>query len=48
MRKPALVPVAARKAGLPAGSRDTASLEVVCLALVLAIVVLACRIVSLW
>jgi hypothetical protein len=48
MRKSALVPVAARKAALPAGSRDTAPLQVVCLALVLAVVVLACRIVSVW
>jgi hypothetical protein len=48
MRKRVLVPVAARKAVLSAGSRDTAPLQLVCLALVLAVVVLACRIVSIW
>jgi len=48
MRKPAAASVAARKASLPAGSRGDAPVEVVCLALVLALVVLAARIVSIW
>src|SRR5882724_628104 len=41
MRKPAAAPVAARKASVAARSRDEAPLEVVCLALVLALLALA-------
>jgi hypothetical protein len=48
MRKPAAAPVAARKAHLPAGGRDDASVELVCLALALALLALACRIASIW
>jgi len=48
MRKPAAAPVAARKASLPAGSRDNAAVEVVCMALAVALVVLAFRIASTW
>jgi len=48
MRKPAAAPVAARKASLPAGSRDNAAVEVVCMALAVALVVLAFRIASIW
>jgi hypothetical protein len=47
MRKPD-ASVAARKASLPAGSRDDAAVQLVCLALVLALVVLAARIASVW
>jgi hypothetical protein len=47
MRKPA-APVAASKASVPAGSRDDGPVEVVCLALVLALLALACRIASIW
>jgi hypothetical protein len=48
MRKPEAASVAERKASLAAGSRDTAPVEVVCLALMLALVVLALRIASIW
>jgi hypothetical protein len=48
MRKPAAASVAARKAPVPAGSRDDAPVELVCLALVLALLALACRIASIW
>jgi hypothetical protein len=48
MRKPEAASVAARKASLSAGNRDTAPLEVVCLALMLAVVVLALRIATVW
>jgi hypothetical protein len=48
MRKPAAAPVAASKAPLPAGSRDNAPVELVCLALVLALLALACRVASIW
>jgi hypothetical protein len=48
MRKPAAAPVAAGKASLPAGSRDNAPVELVCLALVLALLALACRIATIW
>jgi len=47
MRKPA-APVAASKASLPAGSLDIAAVELVCLALVLALLALACRVASIW
>ncbi len=49
MREPeAAASVAARKASLSAGSRDTAPVEVVCMALMLALVVLALRIATVW
>gem|GEM_PF-1037418 len=48
MRKPAAASVAARKASLPAGRRDDAPVEVVCVALVLALLALGSRIVSIW
>jgi len=48
MREPALAPVTARKAALPAADRADAPAEVVCVALALAVVVLACRIFSVW
>jgi len=48
MRKLAAAAVAAKKASLPVGSRDHAPLEVVCLALALAVLVLAARIASVW
>jgi hypothetical protein len=47
MRKPAAA-IAATKASLPAGSRNSAPEEVVCLALVVALVVLAARIACVW
>ena len=47
MRKPAAA-VAASKTSLPAGSRGNAPLELVCLALALAVVMLAFRIASIW
>src|SRR5258708_13771565 len=47
MRKPD-ASVAARKASLPAGSRDDAAVQLVCLALVLAPFLLAARIANLW
>jgi hypothetical protein len=48
MRKPDAASVAAAKASLPAGGRGDAPVQVVCIALALAIVVLAARIVSIW
>jgi hypothetical protein len=48
MRKPDAVPLAATKASLPRGSRDDAPAEVVCVALVLSLLVLAFRIASIW
>jgi hypothetical protein len=43
------VAAAATRSPLPApGSRDSASVQLVCLALILALVALACRIVSIW
>jgi hypothetical protein len=48
MRNPDTASVAARKASLPAGSRDNGPVELVCLALVLALLALACRIASIW
>jgi hypothetical protein len=47
IRKPAAA-FAARKASGPAGRRGDASIELVCLALALALVVLACRIATIW
>jgi hypothetical protein len=48
MRKPDAAPVAARKASLTAGGRGDAPVELVCMALVLALLVLAFRIASVW
>jgi hypothetical protein len=48
MRKPVAASAAARKASVPSGSRDNAPVEVVCMALALALVVLAFRIASVW
>jgi hypothetical protein len=48
MRKPAAASVAARTAPLPTGSRDEAPVKVVCVALTLALLVLAARIASIW
>ena len=47
MRKPDSAAAAANKTSL-AGQRETTSTELVCLALALAVVVLAMRIASLW
>jgi hypothetical protein len=47
MRKPDAA-VAARKTTLPAGGRGDTPTELVCLALALAVVVLAARIASIW
>jgi hypothetical protein len=46
MRKPAVVPVAATEASSSAGRRG--AVEMVCLALALALVTLASRIASIW
>jgi hypothetical protein len=48
MRKPAAPAVATRKASLPTGGRDDTPAELICLALVLALFVLAFRIASVW
>jgi hypothetical protein len=48
MRKPAAVPVAARKTSFPAGRVDDAPGNLICLALLLALVTLAARIASIW
>ena len=48
MRKPEAAAVAARKNPLAAGPREAAPTELVCLALALAVVVLAIRIASIW
>jgi hypothetical protein len=48
MRKSAAAPVAAREASLPSGSRDRAPVEMVCLALVLALLALGFRIATVW
>jgi len=48
MRKLTAVLVAARTASLPADGRNQAAIEMVCAALALAILVLACRIASIW
>jgi hypothetical protein len=48
MRKPAVAAVAARKTFLPADRRDGAAAGLVCLALALALFVLAFRIASVW
>jgi hypothetical protein len=48
MRKPASVPVAAATAPLRSGGRDRRSVELVCLALALALLALASRIAAIW
>jgi hypothetical protein len=48
MRKPFAASVAARKISAPSGGRDNAPAEVVCMALALAVLVLAFRIASIW
>ena len=48
MRKPEAASAAARKASLPAGNRGDTPVELVCLALALALLVLAFRIASIW
>jgi hypothetical protein len=48
MRKPAAASVAAGKPSLPGVSRHDAPVELVCLALVLALLALAFRIASIW
>ena len=47
MRKPEAALVAAKKPSLPTGSRDN-PVELVCLALALALLALAFRIASIW
>jgi len=41
-------PAAAKPVSVPPGSRDDSPTKVVCAALALALVVLACRIASIW
>jgi hypothetical protein len=48
MRKVDMSAVAAKKPQLPAAERERASIQLVCLALSLALVTLACRIYSVW
>jgi hypothetical protein len=48
MRKPDAAAAAARKTGLRAGQRDDAPTELVCIALLLALLALALRIASIW
>ena len=48
MRKPEAASVAARIASVPAGRRGDTPVELVCLALALALLVLAFRIASIW
>jgi hypothetical protein len=48
MRKPETGAAAARRTSQPAGSRVDAPTELVCLALALALLVLAARIASIW
>jgi hypothetical protein len=48
MRKPAAESATAAKASLLSGRRDEAPVRLVCLALVLALLVLASRIASIW
>jgi hypothetical protein len=42
------VPVAAKRPPIPLSGRDEASVQLVCLGLLTALVVLACRIFSVW
>jgi hypothetical protein len=48
MRKPVVGPVAARKASWLAGPGDQTSVNLVCLALALALLALAARIATIW
>jgi hypothetical protein len=48
MLKPAAATVAATKTSLPAAGRGDAPVELVCLALALAVLTLAFRIASIW
>jgi hypothetical protein len=48
MRKPLPALLAASKTSVPAGGRGEAPVELVCLALVLALLALAFRIASIW
>jgi hypothetical protein len=48
MRKPDAASIAAARASLPAESRSDTSTQLICVALALAIVALAARIVSIW
>jgi hypothetical protein len=48
MRKPDTASAAARKTALPAGNRGEAPVELVCLALALALLALASRIATIW
>jgi hypothetical protein len=48
MRKPEAAAVAASKASVPAGSSGDTPVELVCLALALALLMLAFRIASIW
>ena len=48
MRKPDAAAVAARNHSLPAARRGDTPVELVCLALALALLVLAARIISIW
>jgi hypothetical protein len=48
MRKPAAAGVPPARAAVPAASPDRASVRLVCLALTLALLVLASRIASVW
>ena len=48
VRKPSAAAVAASKVSLPAGNPDRTSVELVCLALALAVAALAFRIASIW
>ena len=48
MRKPIPAAAAATGASLPAGSRDKRTVQLVCLALALALLALAARIAAIW
>jgi hypothetical protein len=48
MHKPEAAPAAARKTSLPAGDQGDTPVELVCMALALALLVLALRIASIW
>ena len=48
MRKPVTASAAATSAAVPAGSRDRRAVELVCLALALALLALVFRIASIW
>jgi hypothetical protein len=48
MRKPMTAAAAATSAAVPAGSRDRRAMELVCLALVLALAAIVVRIAIIW